>query len=220
MPRPAFLLRSSLVALTAAALALSARVAQGDEQPSWTFGKRTTSSLEGEAAPRDDGLEHDGVYGRLDGDLFLSLGAGAELGDGVRAGALARALWFQTAGVTLGYARSPTDGAELERVLLVGAELRPLFLPRFALNLEGASSLLDLTLDSLSLGAGACFASIDSEPATAFELSLGLGVPLLARARGPWLEARAALRPALATDSGQLFVLVSWYEAVETTLVR
>jgi hypothetical protein len=129
---------------------------------------------------------------------------------------------FHTAGVQVGYARALSDEDELGQVLFVGAELRPLFLPRFALDLEGAGPFLDLTLDSLSLGAGACFASEsdDDDDLAALELSLGLGVPLLMKARGPWLEARAALRPGLTANDGQLFLFVSWYEAVETSLVR
>jgi hypothetical protein len=105
-------------------------------------------------------------------------------------------------------------------VLLAGVEIRPLFLPRFALDLEGRGPFVDLTLDSLSLGAGMCFASEGANDNAAFELSLGFGVPLLAKARGPWLEARAALRPALEASTGQLFLLLSWYEPVQTLLVR
>ena len=197
-----------------------ARAADDDER--WQPDRFNTASVRGEAAAGDSGLDQDGVYGRFDGDLFLSLGAGVELGDGARAGGLARALWFHTAGAQVGYARALSDEDQLGQVLFVGAEIRPLFLPRFVFDLEGAGPFLDLTLDSLALGAGVCFASEadNDDDRTALELSLGVGVPLLMKARGPWLEARAALRPGLTANDGQLFLFVSWYEAVETSLVR
>jgi hypothetical protein len=43
---------------------------------------------------------------------------------------------------------------------------------------------------------------------------------LFANANGPWLEARGALRPGLDQDGGQLFLLLSWYAAIESRLVR
>ena len=209
-----------LTALAALALRGQARADPGNhDRMGWEPGTLTTASLEGEVAPRDDGRDHDGVYGRLDGDLFLSVGAGAELGGGTRAGGMARALFFQSVGVHFGFAEAVADSV-LERVVFMGAELRPLFLPRLALDLEGAGPLLDLTLDSLSVGAGVCFAAEQDEAARALELSAGFGVPLLMTARGPWLEARGALRPGLDAESGQLFLLLSWYEAIETPLVR
>jgi hypothetical protein len=190
------------------------------DEPTWHPGRRTTSSLAGEVRPREV-PSTDGVYGRFDGDVFLGFGAGAELGAGVRLGGVARALFYQSAGLVAGYAQAVSDGASLERLGFVGAELRPLFLPRFALDLEGLGPLVDLTIDSLSLGAGLCLpAEAGSERDAALEFSMGLGVPLFLRARGPWLEARVALRPALSADQGQLFLLLSWYEAVETALIR
>jgi hypothetical protein len=211
---------STGIVVTGGAIAAEPAFAIAREER-WHPGSRTASSVEGEVEPRDDSLSRDGVYGRFDGDLFVSLGAGVELGGGARAGGVGRALLFQTLGLALGYGQAVSDAAELERVAFVGLELRPLFLPRFAWNLEGAGALIDLTLDSLALGAGACFASESGESqAAVLEFSAGLGVPLLLTARGPWLEARAALRPALEADRGQMFLLLSWYESVETMLVR
>jgi hypothetical protein len=190
------------------------------EEPAWHPGRRTTSDLAGEVQPREV-PDQDGVYGRFDGDVFLGFGAGVELDAGVRVGGMARALFYQSAGIVGGFAQAPSSDAALERVGFVGAELRPLFLPRFALDLEGMGPFLDLTLDSLSLGAGVCFpAEAGTDRNAALEFSMGLGVPLFLRANGLWLEARAALRPAISADSGQLFLLLSWYEAVETAIVR
>ena len=190
------------------------------DEPSWHPGQRTTSSLPGEVEPRN-APDQDGVYGRFDGDVFLGVGAGVELGAGLRVGGVARALFYQSAGIVAGYAQAPSSEASLARIGFVGAELRPLFLPRFALDLEGMGPFLDLTLDSLSLGTGVCFpAEAGGDRDAALEFSMGLGIPLLLRANGLWLEARAALRPALSADAGQLFLLLSWYEAIETALVR
>jgi hypothetical protein len=200
-------------------VAFHSRLASAEE-PTWHPGRRTTSNLAGEVQPREV-PDQDGVYGRFDGDVFLGVGAGVELDAGVRVGGVARALFYQSAGLVAGYAQAPSSDASLERIGFVGAELRPLFLPRFALDLEGMGPLLDLTFDSLSLGAGVCFpAEAGSDRNAALEFSMGLGVPLFLRANGLWLEARAALRPALSADSGQLFLLLSWYEAIETAIVR
>src|SRR5688500_7381117 len=119
---PRVLARSgfSLLALTAVASPSTGRAA--DDEP-WDPGQHTTSNVVGEATPRDGEFDHDGVYGRFDGDLFLALGAGAELGQGARAGGLARALLFHTAGLYFGYARALSGEPPLERVLLAGAEI-------------------------------------------------------------------------------------------------
>jgi hypothetical protein len=159
----------------------------------------------------------DGVYGRLDGTLALAGGLGVELEDAEPRGALrlsAHYLW--TAGVYLRY--SDALGAadrRAERVASFGVDLRPLFLPRFALDLEQGPAWLDLTLDSLSLSAGAYFAQPQQsrslrEPGferdddfgdeRGFETGLGLGFPLCGAARGLWLDARAERRFA---DRGQ-----------------
>jgi hypothetical protein len=101
----------------------------------------------------------DGVYGRLDGSLTLAANVGAELEDGEPRAALrisGHYLWIAGA-----YARysDAFGGADLRpsRVASFGVDLRPLFLPRFARNWEQGPALLDLSLDSLSLSAGAYF---------------------------------------------------------------
>lgn len=219
MSRPSFTLLYAC-ALSLLSSAFPARVARAADAPAWQPGRVTSSPLEGEVEPRETG-DHDGVYGRFDGDVFVALGLGAELGAGTRLGGVARALFFHSIGLQVGFARAPSAEAALEQVGFAGVELRPLFLPRFALDLEHAGPLLDLTLDSLSLGAGVCFADeAGTSTATSLELSAGIGVPLFARARGPWLEARGALRPGLDSEGGQLLVLLSWYEAIESRLVR
>jgi hypothetical protein len=165
----------------------------------------------------------DGVYGRLDGSLALALSAGAELEAGEPRAALrlgGHYLW--TAGAYLRYSDAfGSNGERPERVLSLGIDLRPLFLPRFALDAEHGPALLDLGLDSLSLTSGAYFAQprgagFGSE--RGFELGLGLGLPLLAGAAGPWLEARAERRFADdARDSWLLSAFFSWHALTWTT---
>lgn len=192
------------------------------ETPEWKPGERITSPVRGEVVPHDKFSTHDGVYGRFDGDLTLTIGLGAELNDGPRGAVLARALYYHTAGLALGYADSLGGDPEPKRVAFVGAELRPLFLPRWALDLEFGCPTLDLTLDSLALGAGLFVArrAQPNESKAGLELSLGLSVPLFFKAEGLWLEARGFLRPALDDGSGGVLVALSLYESVVTPLVE
>ncbi|HKY38598.1 MAG TPA: hypothetical protein VJN18_21790 [Polyangiaceae bacterium] len=165
----------------------------------------------------------DGVYGRFDGSLQLSLSAGAELeATDPRAALRLAGHYLWTAGAYFRY--SDAFGAEGERparALSFGVDVRPLFLPRFALDAEQGPALLDLTLDSLSLTSGAYFAqprggSFGGE--RGFELGLGLGVPLLAEAAGPWLELRGERRFADEAENAWLFsAFLSWHALIWTT---
>jgi hypothetical protein len=164
----------------------------------------------------------DGVYGRLDGTLALSASAGAELEAGEPRGALklsAHYLW--TAGAYARYSDA-FGGAEQRpvRVASFGVDVRPLFLPRFALDNEHGSALFDLTLDSLSLNAGAYFAQpvgLDFGDERGFEAGLGFGLPLLGEARGLWLEARAERRFADHGPNAWLFTVALAYHALAWT---
>lgn len=162
--------------------------------------------------PRAHSTGDDGIYARLDANFALRFEAGAELQDGDARGALrASAHYLWTAGVYARYSdslgRRTPQGL---RVASLGVDLRPLFLPRFALDLEQGPALLDLCLDSLSLTAGAYFAKpMDASfgHLRGFETGLGLGVPLLGRTRGPWLDLRAERRFADHAESAWLFSL-------------
>ena len=165
---------------------------------------------------------YDGVYGRFDGNLAVSASAGAELESGAARGSLrlaAHYLW--TAGVYARYADA-FGGAEqgAARVVSFGVDLRPLFLPRFARNYEQGPPLLDLTLDSLSLTAGAYFAqprARDLGDERGFETGLGLGVPLFGAARGLWLEGRAERRFADRGPSTWVFTAALSFHAITWT---
>lgn len=154
----------------------------------------------------------DGVYGRLDGSLALAANVGAELEDGEPRAALrvtGHYLW-----IAGGYARYSDAFGKADRrptrVASFGVDLRPLFLPRFARNWEQGPALLDLSLDSLSLSAGAYFSQAparDFGDGRGFEMGLGFGVPLAGSASGPWLDLRAERRFADRGESAWLFTL-------------
>jgi hypothetical protein len=176
------------------------------------------SSADASSAP-------DGVYDRFDGDLDLGLALGAELGS---AGHVAPALrasahYFSIAGV---YAAGRIKAGDQSAPSLfgLGVDLRPLFVPRWARGYEIGPGLLDLTLDSLSLSLGAFWAARAEhapEPKRGFEAQLGFGIPLLATAAGPWLEARGALRyPDGANREQAVIVALSWHGFVTTPFSR
>ena len=162
---------------------------------------------------------YDGVYGRFDGSVDLGVAAGAEVeGDEARAALRASGHAWWTAGAYLRYSDGfGSNEQRAQRVLGLGVDLRPLFLPRFALDLERGPAWLDLTLDSVSLSAGAYLAqplrgSFADE--RGFDVGLGIGLPLLAQASGPWLEARAERRFADRGDSAWLFTLTASYHTL------
>lgn len=180
-------------------------------------------------APRSAAAD-DGAYGRLDGDLDLSIGAGA----GVAAGspvlaARGSAVYVAMTGLYLGYADAlgQTD-ARIDRSIAAGVTLKPLFWGRFANVLEGGPARLDLFIDSLVFELGAFWAAprdrgLQAEPG--MEIAIGLGFPILADATGPFIEVRAALRyhredltglaPYDVLDrGGMLTVTLAWHHIV------
>jgi len=190
------------------------------------FGTQATSTVDKEPKGNRAHGSGDGTYGRLDGDLDLGLALGAlvDLEHGEPGVALrASAHWFFMAGAYVSYADGLGTSLSPERRLGLGVDLRPLFLPRWTQDWERGPAILDLMLDSLSLGLGASF----DQPSgrgfgvrRAFEASLGFGVPLAGLGPGPWLEARAALAwPNLGERSETLLLVGSYHFAVGTTLV-
>lgn len=165
----------------------------------------------------------DGVYGRLDGSLTMALAAGAELESGEPGGSLRLSghyLW--TAGAYVHYSDAFGGGERRSaRALSFGVDVRPLFLPRFALDREHGPALFDLALDSLSLSGGAYFVAPHAGSFgddRGFELGLGLGVPLFAEAEGPWLSLRAERRFADVGQNAWLFSLeLGWHELTLST---
>src|SRR6478735_9668184 len=168
---------------------------------------------------------NDGVYGRFDGDLDLGLGIGAEFGSAGKAAPTVRASahYFSIAGVyAVGRIKAGDESAP--SLFGLGIDLRPLFVPRWVKGMETGSALFDLTLDSLSLSLGAFWAQRlehAPRPNRGFDAQLGFGVPLLATASGPWLEARGALRyPDGASREEAVLLFLSWHGFVTTPFSR
>jgi hypothetical protein len=179
------------------------------------------------APARADG---DGVYGRLDGDLELRVEAGAAFasgGPGLAAGAAA--LYLGTAGVYAHYTDAlGGPGADVIRSIAAGVHLQPLFLARYASDLEHGPARLDLLVDSFGLEIGTFWAAprghgLRSEPG--LELATTLAIPLLARASGPFITFRGALRlrqdeAAGALDRAGLFSLtLSFHKTIDVHFV-
>ena len=89
------------------------------------------------------------------------------------------------------------ENAPFARMIAAGFELRPLFLGRYALDLEKGPAHLDLFADSLALVIGATWASPERAKFDAYpgiELGLSIEVPFIARASGPYLGLLALAR--------------------------
>jgi hypothetical protein len=207
-----------------AALGLASGSARGQEpQQRDDFGHRTTDELRGEVVPLEGRGSSDGVYGRFEGDVTFMLGLGAEFGDGTRGAVLGRALYFHTAGVVAGYSDSFGAESELERALFVGIELRPLFLPRWSMDMQLGSALVDLTIDSLAFGVGMYAGQGEAESfatPSGLELAAGFGIPLFGKAEGPWLEARGTYRTLAPESAFGGAVLLGIYESWISPVIR
>ncbi len=124
----------------------------------------------------------DGVYGRLDADLALSVGVsgGAVTNDRVHpawTGSVSlelRARILDSGGVfAVGEWRPEGDSRAV-----VGVDIRPLFLPRFLLGAETGSQWVDLLIDSLGLDLGAAMGPFDREAGVGLAIGFGVDVPL------------------------------------------
>jgi len=226
-------MRPGLVSCVAGALCavlVTAGAEAESESARWEPGERTTSRVDGEISASEKPARTDGAYGRLDSDLDLGFGLGAEVSDDAPRGALRMSLhYFSTFGITLSYADAlGASNAEHQRVASFGVDLKPAFLPRWASDMEQGPATLDLLLDSISLGVGVFFA----EPAGAelgdergLELSGGLGLPLAAHAAGPWLEARGVFRwrdpgqPTGERADAAVLAVLSWHALMLSPLL-
>ena len=168
---------------------------------------------------------HDGVYNRLDGDLDLGFGLGAELGSAGRVAPALRASahYFSMAGLYL-EGRMHSDEDAPRSLFGLGVDVRPLFIPRWSKGYERGPSILDLSLDSCSLSLGAFWTpapphALPAQTGRGFEAGLGFGLPLFSTAAGPWLETRAVLRypDASAREEALIFTL-SWHAFALTPL--
>lgn len=124
--------------------------------------------------------DDDGAYGRLAGDLTLeaALGGGAAFeGDAILgAGTLElRARYVDMAGLMIG-GELRYDG--WSRVV-IAADLRPLFLGRFLMNLSLRDRFWDLLLDSIGIDLGVALVPLEAGVGAALAIGFGLDVPLV-----------------------------------------
>lgn len=180
--------------------------------------------------------ERDGLYGRFDGDLELHLGAGVAVAHGgPMLAARLDALYLSTAGIYTHYADAVgADGPSVERSIAAGFLIQPLFLGRFASDLERGPARLDLFVDSFALGLGAFWhmprgGAFEETPG--LEASVGLGFPFFEDGTGPVVGVRGALRWRAvdldnSTASGDIFekgalltITLAWHHIVRVHLV-
>jgi hypothetical protein len=176
----------------------------------------------------------DTSYGRIAGDLGLVVGAGAAFGPRAPRGAFdLRLRYLESAGLFLTYEDGFGGAAEPTRVFAAGTELRPLFLGRWLTGRELSRGRFDLLLDSIGLELGAAFyqpsgASFASRPA--LQAGLGVELPLLENATGPWIGLHGGARwSEVAMGSGDiagaddralfLAVTLSWHQVLVAHLV-
>ena len=124
----------------------------------------------------------DGAYGRLDGDLALSAGVsgGAVTNDRVHpawTGSVSlelRARILDSGGLfAIGEWRPEGDSR-----VIVGVDLRPLFVPRLLLGGQTGSQWVDLLIDSVGLDLGAALGPFDGAAGAGLAIGFGLDVPL------------------------------------------
>jgi hypothetical protein len=169
-----------------------------DEPPAWSPGERTTGNVRDDARSAEERAAGEGSYGRLEGDLDLGFGLGAELASDSYGAARLSAHYFSVAGLTVGYRDAlGQDAVDSERLLSFGVDVRPAFVARWARDHEQGPALIDLAIDAISLGVGAFWAEPPRRSfgdVRGFEASLGSGLALFGSADGLWLEFRGLLR--------------------------
>ncbi|MEZ4372667.1 MAG: hypothetical protein R3B07_17725 [Polyangiaceae bacterium] len=177
-------------------------------EDNWNQGDYPVAPLETEVDPSLLGFT-DGVYGRFDGDLVLGLNAGARFAPDQGYGGLLSLHDFSTVGLITAFVVNPDDDAAEKSSLSVELDLRPLFLPRWLLDLEQGPAWLDLFIDSLSLGFGGYWATgQEFGDSSGLVGSVGIGLPLSGAAEGFWLRARGSRR--FDTEEHSVFVTLGY----------
>jgi hypothetical protein len=175
-------------------------------------------------------------HGRIEGDVTLVAGlGGAATPRGMRGAGDLRVRYLDTAGVVVTYEEGGLFDAatQPQRLLAAGLELRPLFLARWLRGYETRSAPLDLVVDSFGLELAAVFAQHPGGPFGSdmgVQAGVGLEVPLLGSASGPWVGVHGGVRwsdAALAsgevrdaTDRAAFLALtLAWHQLVMTHVV-
>lgn len=135
----------------------------------------------------------EGTHDRIERELSLVIGAGVTTPT-PRSHTTLRARYLESVGLSCSYeARAPFgEAAAAPHAVLLGLEVRPLFLARWLTGNSFESPFWDLLVDSFSLGLDSIFANAWSRPGLG--LVSGIEVPLFAKADGPWLGFRGGRR--------------------------
>jgi len=163
------------------------------------MGSRTARADEARFEDPVERANVDTTYGRIDGDVGISVGAGATFGPNApRATLDVRLRYLETAGVFLSYEDGlSATASDPRRVVAAGLELRPLFLARWLSGREWSVARLDLAFDSLGIEIGGFVAEPVGRAFVAspgFQASLGIEVPILPSANGPWIGLHGGAR--------------------------
>lgn len=162
----------------------------------------------------------DGVYGRFDGDVDFAVGLGARVAaPGLGPNLRSSAHFLSTVGVCvdLTWSVSGEPGWSLGTAL----DLRPLFLPRWAFDLEQGPAFVDLLLDSVSVSAGPVFHPLgEDDSAVGLGVEAGFGIPLSKRAQGLWLDVRGAGRWVGDASPWGGVLSLSWHTFLLTPIVK
>ncbi len=142
----------------------------------------------------------DPSYGRVEGDLTLVAGLGATVAEGgSRAEGELRVRYLESLGLFGMYEDGPLVGSSSEprRLLVGGLEVRPLFLYRWLKGQETQRAWLDLAIDSFGLELGAVAmqpAGMSFASRLGLQAGLGVEIPILPDATGPWVGIHGGVR--------------------------
>jgi hypothetical protein len=173
-------------------------VLSGFDRAATVAGVAAALALPGATARADDGA-FDPAHGRVDGDIGLVVGVGGAVAPrGPRAEAEVRLRYLETAGLFATYEAGVLGSmSEPQRVFTGGLEIRPMFLFRWLKGHETGNARFDLAVDSVGLDLGAMVYEPQGTGLAwqgGFEVGLGVELPVLERATGPWIGVRGLLR--------------------------
>lgn len=159
----------------------------------------------------------DGVYGRFDGDVDLGIGVGARVAaPGLGPNLRVSGHFLSSVGllVDLTWPQTEPDGWSLGTAI----DIRPLFLPRWALDLQQGPAFIDLMVDSISVSAGPVFHPL-GESKVGLGVEVGFGIPLSQRSQGFWLDVRGAGRWLGDEPPWGGLLSLAWHTSILTPLV-
>ena len=178
----------------------------------------------------------DTTYGRIEGDVAFVLGAGVTVAPrGPRGVVDLRVRYLETIGLFVDYEDAPllASASDPRRVFSGGLELRPLFLARWLTGNETTRGRFDLTLDSAAFELGGAViqpTGASFSPRPAMQVGLGVEVPILAQATGPWIGIHGGIRwsdaalsdgrvDAPADRAAYLSLTLAWHQLVMAHVV-